>query len=383
MTAFPPVQHKRRLRCLLKHFHPRGCAALNSPETGEFALESYSSAHAPPSYTWKPLTEDQVAAHVRALEVSGYTIIKDAIDPKVLADAHQACIEIYQKDGGGLGETMKERDGVSRQFLNTNLIGRDPRFWPLIGSSNVLRVIRGLIGEEAKLSSSQSRWTRPGCSEQLFHIDDGIYGREVFPRPLAKQLSCVALIALQDITAANGATKIFPESHTWAKTPITDKDAVQLTMRTNLDATGFHPLANQASEAWARENKKPAPIRGEMPAGSALLWVGGAWHGGGAYTDPTGPDRAACIFNFQRGFLRAEEEPLLNVPREVAMQMPVDCQRLCGYMGTDLGLGYLQDGRAPHRALGEEGGRKLREWNKARLNKPNFVYGSTEKKEKK
>lgn len=360
----PPasVRLQRLARQLLLTSDPVAASATPTSENeAEFLMESYGGKV--PDYPFiGELSRDQVEETVNTLKIQGYAIIPHCIEPEVLMHAHQACIDLHHGNGLGMGQGMQEQDGKTRNMLLTNLHGRDSRFWPLICSSNVLQVVRKIVGQDALLSSTNALWKRPGASEQHLHTDDLLYASNLFfPRPLPAQLSVVAMVALQDITAGNGATKIFPYSHTWEQRPFTADTGFSLTMKEGMDQTGFQPLVNLRSEAWARENGKPDPIRGEMPRGSVLFWMGGAWHGGGAYTDPEGPDRAAVILNFCRSFLRREEETMMQVPHELAAKMPVDLQRMIGYASPKLG-GFIQDGKPHYTLLGEEGSRALREW---------------------
>ena len=72
-----------------------------------------------------------------------------------------------------------------------------------------------------------------------------------------------------------------------------------------------------------------------MPAGSVVIWAGGVWHGGGAFSDrpPPGgrlPDRAAVLFNMCRGQLRTQENSMIQLPHSTVARMPVDVQVRAG-----------------------------------------------------
>jgi len=141
------------------------------------------------------------------------------------------------------------------------------------------------------------------------------------PKP---ELQLASVIALVDFTAENGATRVFPGSHRWAP--------------------GRSPTNEEA-------------VIAEMPAGSAIVYLGSTFHGGGAHTG-TDPRRGVHL-SYTLGWLRTEENNYLAVPPEVAARLPRRCQEVLGYAVHDAierGGGYLGmlDLRDPI-ALFEEG----------------------------
>jgi ectoine hydroxylase-related dioxygenase (phytanoyl-CoA dioxygenase family) len=105
------------------------------------------------------------------------------------------------------------------------------------------------------------------------------------------------MFALTDFTLANGATQVVVGSHLWEP--------------------GRMPTDDEITHA-------------EMPAGSALIYLGSTLHGGGANT--TSDERRRGMFlGFVVGWLRTEENMFLTVPLEAARTMPVRVQELLGY----------------------------------------------------
>jgi ectoine hydroxylase-related dioxygenase (phytanoyl-CoA dioxygenase family) len=70
-------------------------------------------------------------------------------------------------------------------------------------------------------------------------------------------------------------------------------------------------------------------IAAEMPKGSALVWVGSLWHGGGANT--TSERRVGIAMNYCAGYVRQQENQQLGIPLDVARRFPRRLQELCGY----------------------------------------------------
>jgi ectoine hydroxylase-related dioxygenase (phytanoyl-CoA dioxygenase family) len=87
-----------------------------------------------------------------------------------------------------------------------------------------------------------------------------------------------------------------------------------------------------------------------MPAGSVTFYLGKIWHGGGANT--TDRPRLGVILEYVAGWLRAQENHLLAVPRETVAELPERLQELLGYNIYPPFLGYV-DGRHPRRYITE------------------------------
>jgi ectoine hydroxylase-related dioxygenase (phytanoyl-CoA dioxygenase family) len=119
-----------------------------------------------------------------------------------------------------------------------------------------------------------------------------------------------SIIALGDFEAENGATRVIPGSHTW-------------------------PLE--------REPRLDEVVAAEMPAGSAVLYLGSTIHGGGPNTT-TDRRRRGMHHSYTLGWLRTEENHYLTTPIEVARTLPRQALDLMGYSAHDAlmsGGGYL------------------------------------------
>jgi len=79
-----------------------------------------------------------------------------------------------------------------------------------------------------------------------------------------------------------------------------------------------------------------------MPAGSAVIYLGGTIHAGGANT--TSIPRRGAHLSYCLGWLRTEENNYLSTPPAVAAKLPRRAQELLGYALHDSiprGGGYL------------------------------------------
>jgi len=134
----------------------------------------------------------------------------------------------------------------------------------------------------------------PGEKDQRLHRDEDAWNFLTAPE---MSIEVEAMFALTDFTKENGATRVVPGSHRWP------------------------------SEREAREEEI---IQAEMPAGSALLYLGSTIHGGGANTTKN-QHRRGMFLGYVVGWLRAEENTFLTVPIEKVRDMPVRIQELLGY----------------------------------------------------
>ena len=78
-----------------------------------------------------------------------------------------------------------------------------------------------------------------------------------------------------------------------------------------------------------------------MKRGSALFYLGAAWHGGGANTTHT--SRSGIITTYALGWLRQEVNQYLTVPRERAEKFSRTVQNLLGYRGHGRYLGRFAE----------------------------------------
>jgi hypothetical protein len=154
----------------------------------------------------------------------------------------------------------------------------------------------------------------PGAEAQVLHRDGDLYP---FPFPSPPTLMPV-MWALSDFTAQNGGTQVVPGSQLW------------------------------------EEDRSPRPnevIAAAMPAGSALVYLSGTIHGGGANVSSV--NRTGLALQYSLGWLRQEENQYLANPPEVARHYSDRLQRLIGYDYGGPYLGFV-NGDTPQRLLQPE-----------------------------
>ena len=138
----------------------------------------------------------------------------------------------------------------------------------------------------------------PGAAAQLLHRDEAVWIHVPRPAPTL-QLAC--MVALEEFTLRNGATRLVPGSHRW---PV-ERDA----------------LEEEFAEAV-------------MPAGAAVVYLGSTLHGGGTNsTRETG--RRGLHLSYVVGWLRTEENNVLATPPHLARSLSDRAQALLGYAVHD------------------------------------------------
>lgn len=195
--------------------------------------------------------------------------------------------------------------GAARQILQT-----PTHVW--VGSDRIE------MAPDIQLSITQAIQIGPGQGLQPLHRDDAtsLWRHPQYGREARLQM----MLAISDFTEENGATRVIPGSHQW------DDERMPTQEET---------------------------VAAQMKAGSALLWIGSVYHGGGANT--TAAPRTGLTMAYDLAFLRLEENHFLSIPVERVRQLPSEMQRLLGWSASSTLLGWVEiDGqmRDPQELLG-------------------------------
>jgi ectoine hydroxylase-related dioxygenase (phytanoyl-CoA dioxygenase family) len=244
---------------------------------------------------------------VESLERDGYALVADAMPVDRVAQARSEIVRL-------LRDTPKGRDDFEGRHTQRvyALFGKTTAFDDAATHPDVLAALDRVLGHY-QLSAPTGIAIGAGESAQPLHPDDAIYP---IPRP-HPELVVNVMWPLDDFTEANGATRIVPGSHRW-----TDEIPTPSTPTRSI----------------------------EMPAGSALLYLGSLWHGGGANT--TDATRIGVVLHYAVSWLRPVENHVLVVPPEEAGERPARLQELLGYNIAPPFIGYV-DGRHPRKLIGE------------------------------
>lgn len=196
-----------------------------------------------------------------------------------------------------------------------SVLAKAPESAGLVLDPLALGPIESLLTDEGacdaiELNLTQAIAIEPGEDAQLLHRDESLW-----PVELPFERMANVMWTLDDFTAENGATRLIPGSHLWPR--------------------GRVPQAGEAVAAIA-------------PAGSAILWVGGVLHGGGA--NRSAAPRRGVVVSYRLGWLAPAERLQLVTPRALAAAMPERLQQLLGYQLHRPNLGWIE-GQDPIRWL--------------------------------
>lgn len=147
----------------------------------------------------------------------------------------------------------------------------------------------------------------PGADAQPLHRDQLVWNFVPRPHP---ELQVATILALEDFSAEIGATELVPGSHRWEP---------------------------------ERRAEPHELVTAEMPAGSAVIYLGSTIHRGGANRSKDRWRRGLHL-SYTLGWLRTEENNVLAVPPDLARELPTRAQELLGYRVHDAiqqGGGYL------------------------------------------
>ncbi|WP_323993222.1 phytanoyl-CoA dioxygenase family protein [Nguyenibacter sp. L1] len=151
----------------------------------------------------------------------------------------------------------------------------------------------------------------PGQGLQPLHRDDTSF---LWRHPhYGREARVQIMVAMTDFTAANGATRVIPGSHKW------DDE---------------------------RCPQQAESIPAEMTAGSALIFIGSTYHGGG--TNNTDRPRIGVTMAIDLGTVRQEENQYLSVPYKTLKELPTEVQKLLGWDAGENFMGWYESGGKMH-----------------------------------
>jgi ectoine hydroxylase-related dioxygenase (phytanoyl-CoA dioxygenase family) len=208
-------------------------------------------------------------------------------------------------------------DFAGRRTRRTGgLVARSATCRDLVMHPLVLDIVGAVLGHATsyQLHLTQVIAIGPGEPAQRVHRDQWAF--DFFPFPADYEVQCNTIWAMNDFTAANGATRLVPGSNHF-------EDRLQIT----------------------EDQTVPA----EMPAGSVLFYTGKLYHGGGA--NRSDGVRYGLNITYAVSWLRQEENQYLAVPPEIARTLPEPLLRLLGYGRGAYALGYVDDLRDPLEVL--------------------------------
>jgi ectoine hydroxylase-related dioxygenase (phytanoyl-CoA dioxygenase family) len=243
-----------------------------------------------------------------AFERDGYVVIERAVGPDVL-DGVRAELAPYLDGGADAYRGRNDFEGFTTNRVY-GLLAKAPSEAALVLHPRVTAILDAVLLPSYLLTANLAINLLPGETAQDLHFDDPFYK---LPRP-RPPVSISSIWAIDEFTAANGATEVVPGSHRWGEErPGADVELV--------------------------------PI--EMPAGSVMVYSGTLWHRGGANT--TDRPRLAISPQYCQPWARQQENMILSVG-SAASSFPLQLQSLLGYSIHPPFMGHV-DGRHPLKAM--------------------------------
>lgn len=233
-------------------------------------------------------TASQVTAAIREV---GCAVVRELAD-RELVDRIDAELAPYF-------DTVPMSDGsfMGRKTQRTcRIVVKSPSSHALIINQLVLDVVGGILeggGLFFDLHQTEASRIHPGQGAQSIHRDDAPFP---FKHP-CKPIKVTTIWALSKFTAANGGTRVVPGSHLWDDVRRATEDEIQYV---------------------------------EMSPGSVLIYDAALHHGGGA-NQTADEVRRGVGFGYGLAWLRANENPILAVPPEIARTLPRKLQDLLQY----------------------------------------------------
>lgn len=230
-------------------------------------------------------------AHV--LRRDGVVAVRELVSPE-LADAVAAELRPHLN-----AEGMKSRSIFNNQLTNRygGALRTAPSAAALVEHDLVLDVLDDILlpfASTYRISSLAAIEIMPGEKHQALHRDDTVYPIDI----AGMELTVGVMWSLSDFTEENGGTRVIPGSHRYLRS--------------------WHLPDVSHWESTV------------MPKGSAVLYLGSTWHGGGA--NNSNAPRLGMVNTYCLGWLRPEANMYLNTPPEIAARYGPKIRALLGYM---------------------------------------------------
>jgi ectoine hydroxylase-related dioxygenase (phytanoyl-CoA dioxygenase family) len=238
---------------------------------------------------------------------NGFLILRGLLPAADLAAAQE------HADGllAGVGWSDNDFDGRRTRRVYS-LLGRLGPLEPLLTHPEVRAIVTERIGPVHQFGMLFLSAVDPGQGAQQPHFDAGVY-----PLPREIEAETNVIWALDDFTAANGATLVAPGSHLWPA------------------------------------DRRPTPdelVPVEMPAGSAVVYSGRLWHAAGHNRSEA--TRRALICEHVLPWLRPADNHILATGVEGLRTISPQLRRLAGVAMASEYLGLVA-GRDPELWLAE------------------------------
>jgi fumagillin biosynthesis dioxygenase len=230
------------------------------------------------------------------LAEQGFCVIPAVLDaPRCAAVRARLVAASEESQRRGVPTWIDTLDPNDRNIRVFNLLDLDPVFVELIQHPLALAAVHALLGEHFLISNFTANIALPGSGSMALHSDQAL----VIPEPWLEPWAMNVIWCLDDVYAANGATRYLPGSHACARHIELPADALARTL----------------------------PF--EAPAGSVIVMDGRLWHTSGCNVTHD-VERALLFGYYTRDFIRPQVN--WNVVLSEATRQGLD-ERLQTWLG--------------------------------------------------
>lgn len=192
------------------------------------------------------VTPDTLTDEERSkLDQEGYLCLGQLLTAEQVAAVNACVARLAEEEGDQAGMEVHQEKGSVRL---SDLVNKDPIFEVVFTHPRVLAAAAHVLSGDLRFSSLNSRAALPGEGQQVLHAD---WKGAVAP---GEYYALNSLWLLDDLTEANGATRVVPGSHRSGQVPAD--------VMTDLKAP------------------HPEELRIVAPAGSVVVFNAHTWHGG-------------------------------------------------------------------------------------------------------
>lgn len=232
----------------------------------------------------------------RQLAEDGFCVVMDALSAEELGRVREALDCGVELTRQMLGTThIAGLDPNDASIRVNNLPAIDPVFIELLRRKAALDAVEAVLGPHFLVSNFTANIALPGAGSMNIHSDQAL----VVPPPWLQPWAMNVIWCLDDVHAANGATRYLPGSHKIQSFDDVPKDAA--------------------------ERMRPF----EAPAGSFIVMEGRLWHTSGA--NVTRSERRRMMFAYYSSdFVRQQMNWALILPPEVQAGMDAETRQLFG-----------------------------------------------------
>ena len=245
------------------------------------------------------------------LEVCGYTVVQNAIDPDVTERALEATLRTFEKRNGKRPDVESGRD-YDGYWVARCMLLEDPVFEQVVMAERVLALVDYAVGNECTLSTLTAHMRGRGGGDSLPTGYLPLHGDDTSPQPHPSYHNSVTVnICLTDLTEESGCLAFVPGSHRRLR----------------------QPTPAEAVVAGDGANAEIVPM--VAPAGSAIIWPAHTWHG--SWESKTPGLRVTLAELFSRPHIQPYELYREFVPDEVLAR---NNDRFGTLMGLDTIYGF-------------------------------------------